>query len=663
MPQVWRAVPLTAFGWQRAVLTSATGQNSWPPPGRIRGRRHHQRLQEVETQKDWRVHDLQTASSRVDHAGKAVVASVARATVPSALATYYLEPDVRQRLRPADPGSRPPTLLLPEPAAQPLPAEVPYEAVDAADALSRQWMVAQAAAVAAAEGIAAEAAADVASEAAVTVRLAADVAAAAASRAAGKAEDVAARAVSAAAAAFGMPAPWPVLPEPELERALPRSPGDPLFPAGEAYSTSGSRKRDAAAAAHAAAATAAARVAMRVAVVAAAAAVAAAEAESLIREQLVKDEYALARQLRCDGGSDLFRSPPGGVVDLLAVTEQLRYGISANQLRLHYQPIMSLLTGQPVGVEALVRWQHSERGLLRPIDFIEVAENSGLVLPLGAWVLHEACRMAVSLQSRNGTPLTVAVNLSGRQLSDRGLVGTVKAALAAAGCGADRLVLEVTETALVTDMDAAVDSLRTLQRLGVGVALDDFGTGYAPLLYLRQLAADDLKIDRSFVSGIGQAAFDTAMVASLISLAHNLNVRCVAEGVETAQQLELLKQLGCDFAQGYLFSRPIDEMSLRTWLDQYPPGEVPAASPPRARSRETARMLSMHSNGASRLTIAAALNAEGSRSPTGRRWSDTTVARTLDLGSDERGFLDHALVGVEADEAPGHQRREPPAGS
>jgi len=231
-----------------------------------------------------------------------------------------------------------------------------------------------------------------------------------------------------------------------------------------------------------------------------------------------------------------------------------------------------------------------------------------------------------------------------------------------------------------------VDSLRELQRLGAGVALDDFGTGYAPLLYLKQLGADDLKIDRSFVSGLGEDVYDTAIVASLISLAHNLNIRCVAEGVETLEQLELLRQLGCDFAQGYLFCRPTDALSLQVWLDRRMPaawpggasgsttapavtpraldsGHAEAPSPtalavvshPRRRAvvpapvAERPTALESHDDtshadggsdaaavaaalftaGASAATTAAALNARGLTAPSGRRWHATSVKRLL----------------------------------
>lgn len=551
---------------------------------------------------------------------------------------YALEHDVRPPLRPvaADPALCPSAPDGTDCRGVLQPDDARSLTADAVAAQGAQWSVAQSAAVACAEAIAAEAAADVAAEAAVTARAAVDAASAAASRAIVRAEDVAERAwLAAAAAAREMPAAQPVTRE--RRRAAPQTPDD-LRPARDATMPSVARTQGAATAASAAAATAAAtaaaRVASRVAAVATAAATAAVEAESLIREQLAKDESALALQL-LTGEASLDTPRPAGrvVADPFVVAEELRHGISAHELRLHYQPIMSLVTGQPVGVEALVRWQHPERGLLAPVHFIDMAEDTALVVPLGAWVLREACRTAVSLQGRSGMPLTVAVNLSGRQLSDPGLVPMVRAALDASGCDARRLVFEVTETALVTDMTLAVDSLQELQQLGAGVALDDFGTGYAPLLYLKQLGADDLKIDRSFVSGLGQDVYDTAIVASLISLAHNLGVRCVAEGVETLEQLGLLKQLGCDFAQGYLFCRPTDAGSLQVWLNQHMPTAVASASPQPAVRSAPARVAGMHVNGASPATIAAALNAEGSRSPSGRRWSATSVAHTLTLAA------------------------------
>lgn len=480
----------------------------------------------------------------------------------------------------------------------------------------------QSAAVAAAEAIAATAAAEVAAEAAVTAQAAVDVAFEAAQKAAAKAADVAARAVLAAAA------------------AAVDAPGH-LTPAEQLTHVEGS-------------ATAAAKVARCVRAVAAAASTAALKAAAVVAEQSASDVAATATAVTFASGHPRvlgeepvdFRAgvlTPADKINLAVrgqapvlgrgqrlLADELRRGIANDELRLHYQPIMLLGSGRPVGVEALVRWQHPVRGLLAPQDFIELAEQTELIRPLGAWVLNEACRMAVSLQDRPGVPMTVAVNLSGRQLSDRGLVATVRAALHAAGCSANRLVFEVTETALVTDMAAAVDSLRELQTLGAGVALDDFGAGYAPLTYLKHLAADDLKIDRSFVRGLGTDSYDTAIVASLITLAHNLNVRCVAEGVETVEQLTLLQQLGCDFAQGFLFSRPVDAMSLGGWLDRHLTAGLPSLPPATPITPpQGPQILAMHQNGASVHTIAASLNAEGSHTDRGRRWSAKSVTQTL----------------------------------
>ncbi len=468
------------------------------------------------------------------------------------------------------------------PVAQVDPQESASSGADTAQA--EQWSAAQAAAVTAAEAIAATAAAEVAAEAAATAQAAVNVASAAAVKAAAKADEVAARAALAATAAALE------LLSPEFESDQSRGGRAEVTTTGDVLLV-GETPTGAASSAVMVNAAAAAKVALRVAAVAAAAATAAVEAAALIGEQLANDVAAAAAAvasaahpvlaepaetlaLSCDatpaGHTDIAaRTPvPVDARGELAPTEELRRGIAANQLRLHYQPIMNLATGRPVGVEALIRWQHPVRGLLGPLEFVELAEHTDLILPLGAWVLHEACRVAVRLQNRSAGPFTVAVNLSARQLSDRGLVPTVRAALDAHGCTADRLVFEVTETAPVTDMAAAVDSMRELRELGAGVAIDDFGTGYAPLLYLKQLSANDLKIDRSFVDGLGGGSYDTAMVASIISLAHSLNVRCVAEGVETVEQLQLLKQLGCDFAQGYLFSRPVNEQTLNAWLDR-----------------------------------------------------------------------------------------------
>lgn len=522
------------------------------------------------------------------------------------------------------------------------------------DGEQESWSVAQAAAVAAAEAIAATAAADVAAEAAVTARAAVEAASAAAVRAATKASEVAARAILAAAAAavesLARTDLWMSSPD-GSRRYGTAAPTARVLGAAPGTATASDETVHAAAVA---AAGAAAKVAVSVAAVATAAAQAAMDAAALIGEQLASDVAATATAVtaaaavtanpalaqdtaqmaevylstKVTGPLDHVPSTLGLLTDLQLAGE-LSSAVSDGELRLHYQPIISLVTGQPVGVEALVRWKHPVRGLLYPDSFIELAERADLIGPLGTWVLGEACRFAVALPPLNDQQLTVAVNLSGRQMSDPGLVASVRAALAEHGCRADQLVFEVTETALVTDMATAVASMREVQALGAGVALDDFGTGYSSMLYLKSLGAGQLKIDRSFINGLGADPYDTAMVASLISLAHNLNVRCIAEGVETTEQRDLLRQLGCDLAQGYLFSRPVEEQDLLRWLDRQDPTPRADRQPILPVSPETPRILAMHQNNISLNTIAASLNSTGSRTTRGCQWSARSVAHAL----------------------------------
>ncbi|UEL27742.1 EAL domain-containing protein [Pseudarthrobacter sp. L1SW] len=261
-------------------------------------------------------------------------------------------------------------------------------------------------------------------------------------------------------------------------------------------------------------------------------------------------------------------------VDRLRALGELRHGISDGALRVHYQPRVDLRTGLASGVEALVRWQHPTRGLLPPSEFITMAEESGLVLPLGAWVLDETLKQAASWRSegRCGAELEVAVNLSARQLNDPGLVATVDDALRLRKVDPAVLLLEITETALMADPSAALESLTALKDLGVGLAVDDFGTGYSSLTYLKRFPIDELKIDRSFISGLDSDKGDAAIVGSCIDLAHAVGLRAVAEGVETAGQLRTLKVMGCDLAQGFHFARPLPAPLLKEWLDARPCG-------------------------------------------------------------------------------------------
>jgi diguanylate cyclase (GGDEF)-like protein/PAS domain S-box-containing protein len=257
----------------------------------------------------------------------------------------------------------------------------------------------------------------------------------------------------------------------------------------------------------------------------------------------------------------LFNERLGDVtVDRLGLLTDLRQAVDRDQLRLHYQPVIRFDGEQVSGVEALIRWQHPQRGLVMPDEFIGLAEKRGLIVDIGKWVLHEACRQAARWAGAGpaGTPLRMAVNVSALQLvPSAGLVDTVAEVLQESGIDPSTLVLEITESALMGDAEAALGILTDLKALGIILAVDDFGTGYSSLVYLKRFPVDVLKIDRSFVNGLGQDPEDSAIVASVIGLAHAVGVVTVAEGVETTEQFTALKQLGCEFGQGYLWSRPV----------------------------------------------------------------------------------------------------------
>jgi EAL domain-containing protein (putative c-di-GMP-specific phosphodiesterase class I) len=246
-------------------------------------------------------------------------------------------------------------------------------------------------------------------------------------------------------------------------------------------------------------------------------------------------------------------------VSWLETEGELRRALDNGELQNVYQPIVSPTSGEIVGFEALVRWHHPERGVISPADFIPVAEQSGLIVPLGRGVLEQACAEAVKWNlSREGRePLRVAVNFSPKQLSHPHAVDTIVGALAAAGLPPERLCVEITESALVEDAAATLSTLSRLKALGVTLALDDFGTGYSSLTYVRRFPIDTLKIDRSFIDGIVGSSEDEAIVTAVLSMGRALGVHVVAEGVETEEQAARLRTLGCKLAQGYLFSRPV----------------------------------------------------------------------------------------------------------
>ena len=246
------------------------------------------------------------------------------------------------------------------------------------------------------------------------------------------------------------------------------------------------------------------------------------------------------------------------LIERLELEQALRHAVDAGELRTLYQPIVSLKEGRLVGVEALVRWDQPGRGRLLPAEFVPFAEETGLIVPLGAWVLAESCRQAARWRA-NGPrtlPPTVHVNLSPRQFAEPHLIDLVAGALADTGTDPDRLCLEVTERALSANPASAATTLKRLSALGVRVSVDDFGTGSSSLASLQYLPLSSLKIDRSFVARLDLDPSDDAMVAAVIGLGHTLGLTVIAEGVETPAQLAKLDRLGCDYAQGHLFARP-----------------------------------------------------------------------------------------------------------
>jgi diguanylate cyclase (GGDEF)-like protein/PAS domain S-box-containing protein len=254
----------------------------------------------------------------------------------------------------------------------------------------------------------------------------------------------------------------------------------------------------------------------------------------------------------------------------LEIETDLRKAIDLKQLVLFYQPQVSLIDGRTVGYEALVRWQHPERGLIPPSEFIPVAEETDLIIPLGRWVLREACRQMAQWH-RNfevESKLTISVNVSFRQLSDTSLVDDVREILEETGLSARSLKLELTESSIMSNADVAIKVLQEFKEIGVGLEIDDFGTGYSSLSYLNRLPFDTVKIDRSFVKELQSSGESAEIVKTILDLARSMNMTVIAEGVETMAQLETLTSLGCGYAQGYYFSKPVDKDSTQSSIRQ-----------------------------------------------------------------------------------------------
>jgi diguanylate cyclase (GGDEF)-like protein/PAS domain S-box-containing protein len=256
----------------------------------------------------------------------------------------------------------------------------------------------------------------------------------------------------------------------------------------------------------------------------------------------------------------------------LHLETDMRWAVEREELRLHYQPIVALENGRIVGIEALVRWQHPQRGLLYPIDFLEVAEESGLIIPISWWVLREACRQVFSWQQEipDAATMWVSVNLSAKQLAQANVVAYIRDILDETGLEPQSLKLEITEHTLVEHGEITTRVANQIRAIGIQLCIDDFGTGYSSLSYLHQLPVDVLKIDRSFISQMGEHGDRSEIVRTILGLARTLGMKAVAEGTETLQQADELRRLACDFGQGWLFSKALDAEDLGTMMHTAP---------------------------------------------------------------------------------------------
>jgi diguanylate cyclase (GGDEF)-like protein/PAS domain S-box-containing protein len=277
-------------------------------------------------------------------------------------------------------------------------------------------------------------------------------------------------------------------------------------------------------------------------------------------DELIRDADAAMYIAKRDGKAGYRLFEPAmheGVVARLELRNDLQRALATDEFELHYQPVIRLADGSVSGLEALIRWRHPERGLISPAEFIPIAEETGLIIPIGRWVLREGCRHARRLESRDGVPLRMSVNLSLKQIQHSDIVADVRDALEEAGLKPERLTLEITESVLMDDTELAVRRLCELKALGVSLALDDFGTGYSSLSYLSRFPVDILKMDRSFLRE-GSTPGSNSLANAVVGLGATLDLEVVAEGIEAAEQAETLRGLGCQFGQGFLFARPLD---------------------------------------------------------------------------------------------------------
>lgn len=251
----------------------------------------------------------------------------------------------------------------------------------------------------------------------------------------------------------------------------------------------------------------------------------------------------------------------------LTLEHDLHDALANNELEIYYQPLNTIDSERKIiGVEALLRWHHPKQGMIAPTHFINITENTGLIIPIGEWVLTTACEQIKEWEHQGLGKITVSVNLSPRQFMDSNLVSAVKSALDTSGIEPNQLNLEITESTAMYSIDKTIDILHSLKNLGVHISIDDFGTGYSSLSYLQQMPIDNLKIDRSFIKNIHHSTKDQAFVQAIVTMAHTLGMKTIAEGVELEGQFTFLKEIGCEVAQGYLFSKPVPSEQLKLLL-------------------------------------------------------------------------------------------------
>jgi EAL domain-containing protein (putative c-di-GMP-specific phosphodiesterase class I) len=252
-------------------------------------------------------------------------------------------------------------------------------------------------------------------------------------------------------------------------------------------------------------------------------------------------------------------------LSMLLLEQDLRSALGRNEFLLHYQPQLDLHTGALIGAEALIRWQHPERGLISPAQFIPIAEERDLIVPIGDWVLREACRQNRVWQDAGLDALPISVNLSALQFQQKDLPENISRILLESGLAAEHLELELTESAVVREPERSIAMMRTLQEVGVSISLDDFGTGYSSLGQLKRLPLDKLKIDQGFVRGLPDDPYDVAISSAIIGMGKAMGLTVIAEGVETSAQLEALRAIGCSGIQGYFLSRPVPAAEYLTF--------------------------------------------------------------------------------------------------